>query len=187
MTHAEQNLNYLQQLRGTAAEAIAAFLIQVENPELRLSGVEYEEIKSRALAKIQIDKEVRALLTLAMNRIEAAMEAVINNRINSLLQPGVCTMTTDGRTVEVEMSEGLLSAKLKVTDVLTGAGLEVSDGAFVVFIDSRCASSKALRIWQNLIKDDTRLMVIPLEPPRGQTVQQVVAAKRQEDAGFTKQ
>lgn len=170
------------QFRAIAAEAIACAMVTMTDPEMRIIGTDPAEIRRRALLKIQMDPEIKMALTLAVNPIEQACEAYADAKINQLLQPGMQTMSMDGRLIEVDME---LNGRLHVTDVLIGAGLNVSDGAFVIFIDSRCASGEALRRWQKLVKDDTRLMVIPLDVPRGQTIAQVVAAKRQDENTFT--
>lgn len=179
-----QQLTPQQNFRAKAAEAIAIAFVMATAPELRIVGVGHDELKQRALAKLQIDQALKFSLTIAIDAIEEATRDYSDARISQLLQPGMRTTTLEGRRVDVEMSDSLRDAKLSVTNVLTGAGLDVSDGAFVIFIDSRAAGSEALKRWEKLTNGDTRLMVIPLEVPRGQTVEMVVAAKRQTDGGF---
>ena len=54
----------------------------------------------------------------------------------SLLQPGMQTFALDGRKVRVEMSDSFMEAELQVTNILTGAALDVEqiqDGGVVIF------------------------------------------------------
>ncbi len=173
-----------QEFRAISAEAIAIAFVMGTDPELRIVGVAHEELKRRALLKLEMDPALKFSLTLAIDRIETACREYSDSRIAQLLQPGMKTMDLNGRQIEVDMSDSLLDARLKVTSTLTGSALDVSDGAFVIFVDSRSASSDALKRWEHLVKDDTRVMVIPLTVPRGQTVESIVRAKRQDEGGF---
>ena len=178
-----QQLTPQQNFRAKAAEAIAIAFVMATAPELRIVGVGHGELKQRALAKLQIDQALKFSLTIAIDAIEEATRDYSDARISQLLQPGMRTTTLEGRRVDVEMSDSLQDAKLSVTNVLTGAGLDVSDGAFVLFLDTRCATPEALKRWQQLTNSDTRLMIVPLSVPRGMTIDQVVAGKRQDDDG----
>lgn len=169
-----------QLFRMAAAEAIAKAFIVSTDPAAQLSGIDQGELSKRALLKLQMDPQLKMAITAAINVIERARDQFSDYRIGQLLQHGVHTMAADGRELTVEVDE----TTIRVKNILTGAGLNVADGAFVLFIDSRAASTDALRKWQSLVKDDTRLMVIPMDPPAGQTVEQCVAAKRQDDTGF---
>lgn len=172
--------NQQQIFRMIAAEAIAKAFIASTDPAAQLVGVDQGDLSKRALLKLQIDPQLKMAVTAAINVIEKARDQFSDYRIHQLLQPGVHTMAADGRQLSVEVDK----TKIRVKDILTGAGLNVADGAFVIFIDSRAASGPALKKWQELVKEDTRLLVIPLDPPPGQTVEQCVAAKRQSDDGF---
>ncbi len=171
-----------QEFRAVSAEAIAIAFVMATDPELRIVGVAHEELKRRALLALDLQPALKFSLTLAIDRIETACREYSDSRINQLLQPGMKTMSLDGRQIEVDMSDSLLDARLKVTSTLTGSALDVSDGAYVCFIDSRSASTEALKRWEKLTNDSTALMLVPLEVPRGMTVEQVVRAKRQDDA-----
>jgi hypothetical protein len=173
-----------EEFRAIAAEAIAISYVMATDPDLRIVGVDHEELKKRALIRLQLEPALKFSLTLAIDRIEEACRTYSDSRINQLLQPGMSTLTLDGRKVDIEMSDSFMDAKLHVTNTLTGAGLDVSDGAFVVFVDSRAATTEALKRWKTLVNDDTKLMMIPLAVPKGQTVEQVVKAKRQDDSDF---
>ena len=174
-----------EELRAVCAEAIAIAFVMAMDDDARIIGVSHEELKTRALLKLQMFPVLKYSLTLAIDRIEEACREYSDSRIAQLLQPGVETFALDGRKVKVEMSDSFLDAKLEVTNILTGAALNVTDGdAVVIFIDSRAATSAALKRWEKLTEGDTSVMMIPITPPKGQTVCDVVAAKRQAEAGF---
>lgn len=173
-----------EEFRAISAEAIAIAFVMAMDEDARIVGVTHEELKTRALLKLQMHPALKYSLTLAIDRIEEACREYADSRIAQLLQPGMETMSLDGRKVKVEMSDSFLDAELRVTNILTGAGLDVSDGAFVIFIDSRCAKTEALRRWEKITEGDSSVMIIPLEVPKGSSVEQVVAAKRQTEAGF---
>lgn len=182
----DQSAHAANTFRTIIAEAVAIALLQATDEGIQLVGIDRAELSKRALLKLQLDQMAKMAVTMAVDTIEKHAAMYTDWKINSLLQDGMQTMTLDGRLVEVEMVAGIDSARLRVKNILTGAGLDVSDGAFVVFVDTRAASSEALKRWQQLTNEDTRLMIIPLEVPRGQTVEQVVAATRQDAAeGFT--
>ena len=168
----------IARFRALVAEEVAKSLIAMQEP---MAAQDPEDLKRRALLKIQMDPLARQALTVTTSIIQNAATALTDARINELLQPGMRTMAMDGRMLEVETG----ADKITVTNLLDGAALNVTDGGFVVFIDARCAGSEALKRWQRLVSADTRLMVIPLQPPPGQTVRDVVSARRQEEAeGF---
>lgn len=166
--------------RAIVAEAMAVAFLLWSDPGSRLDGVDPAVIRQRALNQVLANPILKMALSKALDTTQQAAMSLLNGEVTKLLQHGMKTMDRDGHMVTVER----LPDKLQVTNILTGAGLDVSDGAFVIFIDSRSASGNALKRWQALVKDDTRLMVIPLQPPDGQTVAQCVAAKRQEEDGF---
>lgn len=173
-----------EEFRAICAEAIAIAFVMADDADLRIVGVDHEELKRRALLRLQMQPAFKFSLAIAIDRIEEACREYSDSRINQLLQPGMTTMSLDGRRVEVEMSDSFMEAKLKVTNILTGAGLDVSEGAFVIFVDSRAATKDALWRWENLTNGDTRAMMIPLSVPKGQTVEMIVAAKKQDGGGF---
>jgi hypothetical protein len=151
------------------------------DPDTRVIGVDHDELKRRALLKLQLDPALKFSLTIAIDRVEEACRDYSDSRIRDMLEPGMNVLGLDGKYLEVERD----ADKLRVRSALTGKGLDVSDGAFVIFIDSRCSGSEALEKWGKLVKEDTRVMVIPLKVPKGQSVESIVSAKRQGDAeGF---
>lgn len=169
------------ELRAIIAESIATSYVVASDPAARIAGISAEDLQRWALAKINTDDGFRLALTASCDQIMSAAGAYSDSRINELLQDGKRTLNIDGGLTEVEY----VGSKLRVTDILNGGALDVSDGAFVVFVDSRSLTTEALKKWQKLTNDDTRLMLIPLSVPEGKTVEQVVAAKRQADGGFT--
>lgn len=168
--------------RAVAAEAIATAFVLFTDPDMRLTGVEPDEIRKRAALKAQMDPEFKMALTMAINGIEKARDQYSDYRIGMLLQDGVHTMNGAGRELTVTVED----ESVRVKSILTGAGLNVADGAFVIFIDSRAASGAALKRLQEMTNDDTHMMVIPVEVPDGQTVEGMVAAKRQDEGGFVR-
>lgn len=162
-------------LRATIAEEIAMSFIALTEP---MALNDPAELKKRALLKIQMDSQARQVLTVFTSKVQTAAEQYKDSQINELLQPGMRTMTVGGNLVEVDLDR---EWRLHVTNMLDGMALEVSGGAFVIFIDNRCAGTEALRRWQQLVKDDTRLMVIPLNVPQGKSIRDVVAARPQDD------
>lgn len=162
------------------AYAVARAAVMFNDADMREPNVDPAEIDRRALIKMDLDPRVKMALTLAVNEIQAMAAKVVDDRVRELLQPGVTTYDEAGYMVEVERRED----KLSVTSLLTGAGLDISDGAFVIFIDTRIASGSALKRFEDRAKDDTRLVMIPIDPPEGQTVSDCVAAKRQDESGF---
>lgn len=162
------------------AHAIARAAIMFNDPDMREPDVDPAEIDRRALIKMDLDPRAKMALTLAVNELQAMTAKVVDDRVREFLQPGVTTYDEGGHMVEVERCED----KILITSLLTGAGLDVADGAFVIFIDSRVASSDAVKTFQQRTGGDTRLMLIPLNPPEGQTVSDCVAAKRQDESGF---
>ena len=170
--------------RALAAEAIAVSYLMASDTESRIVGVDREELKRRALLKLDLDPALKFVLAVALNEIEQACREYSDFRISQLLQPGMQTFALDGRKVRVEMSDSFMDAELQVTNILTGVALdveEIQDGV-VIFIDSRSASSEALKRWEKLTENDTSVMMVPLIVPKGMTVDQVVKAKRQGDA-----
>lgn len=175
-----QPLPPIARFRAAMAELLACKMVLLLDPGLNV--LPPAELKERALLRTQMDPEFRIGLTLTLNDIESAARMYSDTQIGALLQPGVSTFAGDGRMVSVETTED----KINVTNILDGAALNVADGAFVVFIDSRCSGTEALKKWERMCREDTRIMIIPLNVPKGQTVQQVVAARRQDDSeGFT--
>ena len=173
--------------RALAAEAIAVSYLMASDTESRVVGVDREELKRRALLKLDLDPALKFVLAVALNEIEQACREYSDFRISQLLQPGMQTFALDGRKVRVEMSDSFMDAELQVTNILTGAALDVEqiqDGGVVIFIDSRAATTEALKRWQKLTEGDLSVMMIPLSVPKNQTVVDVVAAKRQTEEGF---
>ncbi|MDE2098940.1 MAG: hypothetical protein KGL39_16930 [Patescibacteria group bacterium] len=167
-----------QTLRAIMAEAMAIALLQAQDPGIQIVGHDDAEVKKRALLKLQMDQAARMALTLAVDKIERAVNMFVDWRVSELLQDGVHTFDLQGRSVEVELVRGIGDAKLKVTNVLNGAALDVAQpGGYVVFVDSRSITGEALSRWERLTGEDTKLMLLPLEVPKGQTVEQVVAAQ----------
>lgn len=164
--------------RARCAEAIGRSFLLLSDPGSRLAGVSDEDLRSRVLNKIAAEPEMRMYMAMALDLIQQAVRDVIDFRVSELLQDGVKTFDLAGQMVEVERAKD----RLVVRNILDGAGLNVADGAFVLFIDSRCAGSAALRRWQELVKDDTHLMIVPLQVVAGQRVADVVAAKRQDES-----
>ena len=173
--------------RALAAEAITVSYLMASDTESRIVGVDREDLKRRALLKLDLDPALKFVLAVALNEIEQACREYSDFRISQLLQPGMQTFALDGRKVRVEMSDSFMDAELQVTNILTGAALDVEqiqDGGVVIFIDSRAATTEALKRWQKLTEGDLSVMMIPLSVPKNQTVVDVVAAKRQTEEGF---
>lgn len=162
------------------AYAVARAAVMFNDADMREPNVDPAEIDRRALIKMDLDPRVKMALTLAVNEIQAMAAKVVDDRVRELLQPGVTTYDEDGHMVEVERRED----RLLITSLLTGAGLDIADGAFVIFVDSRVASSDAVKRFQERTGGDTRLMLIPIDPPEGQTVNDCVRAASQSDTGF---
>lgn len=168
--------------RAIAAEAIATAFVLFTDPDMRIIGVDPDEVHKRAELKAQMDPEFKMALAMAINSIEKARDQYSDYRIGMLLQDGVHTMNSAGRELTVTVED----ESVRVKSILTGAGLDVADGAFVIFVDSRALTGAELRKWQELTGDDTHVMVIPVEVPEGHTVEGMVAAKRQDESGFVK-
>lgn len=175
-------MNQAETFRAISAEAIATAFILFTDPDMRLTGVDPDEVRKRAALRAQMDPDFKMALTMAINGIEKARDQYSDYRIGMLLQDGVHTMNSAGRELTVTVEDETVSVK----SILTGAGLDVADGAFVIFIDSRATSGTALKKWQQMASGDTHLMIIPVEVPEGQTVENMVAAKRQDESGFVR-
>ena len=171
-----------EEFRAISAEAIAIAFVMAMDEDARIVGVTHEELKTRALLKLQMFPALKYSLTLAIDRIEEACRSYSDSRIAQLLQPGMETIALDGRRVKVEMSDSFMDAKLEVTNILTGAALDMSDdSAYVIFIDSRAAGTDALKRWEKAV-NGAPVMMVPLTVPKGQSVESIVRAKRAEDA-----
>ena len=79
--------------RALAAEAIAVSYLMASDTESRIVGVDREELKRRALLKLDLEPALKFVLAVALNEIEQACREYSDFlHISKLLQPGMQTV-----------------------------------------------------------------------------------------------
>jgi hypothetical protein len=163
-------------LIANIAEKIGAALIQGTDPvKTAALGplVAAQAAHLELTARMQNDPIFQRTVAVAASGIFSGIKQYEAEREAAMLQPGSKISTADGR--EVEVTEG----GAKFVSAITGVALDVEmDRSYIIFIDSRCATPKALEKFASMFTA-IQVAMVPLVIPPGRSVRDVVMAQRE--------